>query len=444
MNIFEFEEKYKIVLEKIEEWNYLRVKVAFELKNKENVTYIKKQKTPFLQKIYNKINKIKQMFYKFYNWFGKYEYIFFSDSMERKILNNVYFDKFSDRIIEKLDKATLLIETPNPKHYKNTYTKNIVSMSLIDFFTFIVTIFKNYDGCQNLEDILKDYDIKLDIKKAIRYYNASYTIYSILLKVYRPKIVFVNCYYCKEGLITAAHDLNIKVVEIQHGVISKMHFGYVSKIDLNEKYFPDTLLSFGEKEKVLSNLLIKNIIPIGSFYIEHIRNTFKQDKNLVKKINNYYISIGISMQDQEWERKLIFDFIRSCANLNPNILFIIIPRKRKDFPVFSPNVLVETSLDCYNIILHCNIHMTLYSSCSLEAPSLGIPNILINSKHFAKDYYEQILDTYHTLYIEEMSEFTKAVKELLLLDSKEIINKNRSVFYPEYEKNILKFIRRLL
>ena len=439
MNIFEFEEKYKDILENIEEWGYLRLKVAFILKNKNNLNVHKNKN----YKLFNYLSKIKNLFFGFSNWFYKYDYIFFSDSSERKIINNRYFDKISDDIIDKLKTNVLLIENPTPNHFKNTYTKRVVSLTILEMFSFIIRKFVILAYDKKLEKLLLNNNINIDLKKEIKYFKSKYLIYKLLFKIYKPNAIFINCAYCNPSLIKAANDLKINTIELQHGVISKVHFGYISSLNLNKTYFPKKLLSFGEQERKLENLLIEDVIPIGSFYLTYIlKNNIKNNelKNIKK---DYKVSIGISMQDQDWERELIFDFILKYNKKYKDTLFILIPRKRKDFPSFSKNVIVYDKLDCYNIILHCDIHMTLYSSCALEAPTLGIPNILVNKKNYAKNYYGDILDDFHTRFVNGIEEFRKYINDLLILKKENIQIKNKDVFVPEYEKNILKFIEDL-
>ena len=115
MNIFKFENKYKDILENIEEWAYLRIDVANYLRDKNNNDIIKRESA---KKFISKLQKIRTIFYGFNNWFKKYDGLVFSDSAERRILDGKYIDKISDDIIDRLKpNKNLMIELPNPKHY---------------------------------------------------------------------------------------------------------------------------------------------------------------------------------------------------------------------------------------------------------------------------------------------------------------------------------------
>ena len=447
-NIFEFEKKYKDILEDIEEWAYLRIPVAFYLKNKENKKHKEEiKKISKIRKILNKIKKfkkIKNIFYGFKNWFGKYDYLFFSDSGERRFIKNSYMDKIADDIIKRIGKEkVLLIETPNSIHYKNIFTKKIVSHLFLNFLAKLihVLIYVRQENIKKLKKILNLENINLNLLFLKKMFFSKYVIYKLLLTIYKPKAIFINCAYCNISLIKAAKELGIKTIEVQHGVISKYHFGYNSNIVINNDYLPDILLSFGE---TVETNLVKTIFPIGSFYLDYLKNNFKSDEKLTLLINNYKIVIGISMQDQEWERKALFDFLIPIAKERKDILFLIIPRKRKDFPQFPTNIIIYDELDCYNTIMHCDIHLTLYSSCALEAPTLGIPNILINYKDFANKYYKDTLSSYHTKIVNNKEEFLNILEQLLKLNKRKIIENNKNVFADNYEKRINNFLKDLL
>ncbi len=456
MDIFEFEEKYKSTLEDIEEWAYLRIAVGFYLKNQNN--NIKVTKLTFSQKLKNKfkvIQQYKNIFYGFRNWFRKYDYIFFTYTDQRKIINEIAVDKLSDPIIKKLEQKgykALMIEKANPVRFdrKKIDTKYIVSRELLNIVLNLFIMFCKIKFFKNMNNLIlieaENFLENIDLKKQIINFRASESFYSVLFSLYKPKGIFIICSYCNMPIVKAAKKYDIKVIELQHGVISKKHFGYISEISFDKNYFPDLLLSFGENEKEIVQT-IDTIEPIGSYYMEYLSNHFYENKALNEQLQKYEIIIGISMQEQEWERKIIFDFLNKFANKNKSILYIIIPRFRKGFPVFPDNIIVlDDTLDCYQTIMYCDIHMTLYSSCALEVPSFGIPNILLNSKNFAKDFYGNILNTYHTKYLQEsnLEDFFPFIDILLKLDKSKIIENNQDVFKIKYDNNINFFIKEYL
>lgn len=445
MKINDLEIKYKNQLSDIEEWAYIRVALGEHLLNKDKGVF---HRFSYYKRVKDFFKYLWDIFYGFSFWFKKYQYLFFSDSAERREIDGTYVDKLSDDIIERLSiENSLMIELPNPKHYSRIIisTKNIVSQIPLKILARVLKKIQfNETKLKVLNDIFYKEKISFDFIDTIKTYKASYIVYKILLKIYKPKLIFINCYYCRFGLIEAAKELGINVIEIQHGVINNEHFAYRSIIEVNQKYLPNILLSFGENETKLKDRLIKKNYPIGSFYLEHIENNFQINSNLLNIIEPYKYVVGVSLQEADWERSLILDFLIKCANSDSTVLYILIPRKRKDFLVtFPSNIIIYDRLDCYNIILHCNVHCSLYSSCALEAPSLGIPNILIDIDGFASKYYKNILSNAHTKYVTTEENFFVALKELAFLKKNFIQNKNKNIFLKNYNDNIVSFLKKL-
>jgi len=444
MNIFEFENKYKSILENIEEWAYIRIKFGYKMKDQ---NLLEKQVNIKINQIKNFIHYIKSIFYGFTNWFNKYDYLCFSDSSQRKIINGQYYDKLFDSLINKLSNKTLIIELPNKKHYRINQVKSkyIVSEIPIKILSYITKIFVKVHTINELDKLFLKENIKCNYLKYLHRFNSEYLVYKFILKLYKPKSIFISCFYCRPWLVKAANDLNIKVVELQHGVINKEHFAYVSSLKLDKKYFPTYLLSFGLNEKNLKGLLISNVYPIGSFYLEHIKLNFYNNKELNNLIKPYKVIVGVTMQKESWEIKELIAFIKKAALENDQILYIMIPRFIDNIDYNLPsNVVMYNKIDCYNIIMHCDIHVTLYSSCALEAPSLGIPNILININNFAYRYYKDSLSSYHTLTVSNIQDFFKSVDKLTLLDKQKIQIKNQDIFIDKYDEKISYFLKCLL
>ena len=448
ITLFELEDKYKDILENIEEWAYIRLKVGFYLRNKENKEN-KNLKNNKINNISNKLLKIKDIFYGFKNWFGNYEYLFFSYSEQRKLINNKWKNKSMDDLIDKINKKALLMETNNTKRFKNVYTKYIVGEEIIYFLGKIFLLFcvKGFfwnNDYEKIRNILKNNNIKINLEKEIKSFFIFKFIYKSIIKFYKPKKVFVTCYYCRLPLVKACHEMNIPIVDIQHGVISKEHFGYISNIKIDKCYIANEILSFGENEKQIKNFMIKKTYPIGSYYLEYLKNHFKPSKEILTLKKKYEYCIGISMQDQAWEHNNMMKFANELSKIHKNILFLIIPRKNNHFSFKESNIRIVTFLDCYNTIMHCDVHMTLYSSCALEAPTLGIPNILVNVNNMATKYYIDMLSNYHTKIIDKTDSFYNVFKELILLDSQKIKEKNKKIFVPDYNKQVLDYVRNYL
>jgi hypothetical protein len=442
MSVLEFEKKYKSILEKIDEWSYIRISFGFYLTSNPNINDSDSlhKETFFgkLKKILKKSLIFKNISFGFKNWFKNYDFIFFSDSNERRLIEGLYKDKIADDIIDRLPGKTLLIELPNDSHYRNVYSKHIVSESILLLFSLLLKFSIKSSHIKELDELLEKEGIKINYQKTIKYFNSQYVIYKKLLRIYKPKIVFVNCADCRMALVKAAHELGIKVAEVQHGVINDKHYAYVSDLNLNRSYYPDILLSFGLNETKIKNLIIKRVIPIGSYYLNYIKHNFKLDKRIKRIISKYKVIIGVTLQDLDWTFEGMIDFVKSLAKQKQNYLFILIPRKWKvEKNLEEKNIIIMENF--YETIMYCNIHTTLYSTCCLEAPYLGIPNVLVDINGYASIYYKEILSPLHTKIVNNENDFFIAVEELLKLSKDEIIY-NHKDFFVDYEENIKKAI----
>ncbi len=459
---FEIENKQK--LENFNDWIYIRmkynsnfVKQNFENKNK------KSSKKYFNKKLLIDLFGIKLIrvlkflfliFYGFFNWFNSYEILLISDCKQRVLIEGKYYNKLVDPIIEKLKpRKSLLIEIMNSTPYKLKMikTKYIVSFNgirvLVEILRRILKCLmsKKYSiKLKNFEKLFSDLKCFTDYKSmfitSILYQICLEKIFYLIFKIYKIKILFITCYYGKEGIIKAAKKLKIKVIEIQHGVIGNNHPAYNSLIKLDKNCIPDKLLTFS-KEGANKEFIIKDIFPIGSFYLEYINSHFVPDEELLRLLNKYKFSFSVSLQIT-CENELI-EFILVLASKYVDYIFILIPRfytKKYDSFILPSNVIFYPKLDFYQITKHCNFHISAYSTTSLEAPSLGKPNILFNINGYAKKYYGFMEQMKHTIIIENDLEFFYAVQNLSFLEEKDIILTNSSLFINNYNKNIEDFL----
>lgn len=443
INTLELEKKYKEKLEIIPEWNYLR-------------NYYRQTDSGITSHI-NKFKVFKNLFYGFFSWFKKYDYLYFSDSSERKNINNKKFDILCDSIVDHIGQdLSLVIEKPfSNNHFdkKCVNSNNIVSYLIFNILSVILVKFYNEKvRIEVLEDINQEYNLNIDYKYRVRLFNAQLKIFNIYFKFIKPKVIFFNCYYDKQAIVKVANDLNIKTVEIQHGIISSMHSAYISDLELDSSYIPKYLFAVSEKVKqILINKKSvynqENIFITGSYYLNYLQKNFIHNEKLRDIQSRYSFSLAITLQ-KTFELKML-NFINVVANKLPNILFIIIPRDYSNneinFNLKNSNMIMYPELDCYNILLHCDLHCTIYSTCAIEAPFLGIKNILINIENNS-----HILDEFTTLdntsIVEDFQDFQDLIN--LYLQKNEFsgkidneLNKNNSVLnYTDNLKIALKEI----
>jgi len=395
---------------------------------------------------------IKSLFYGFFNWFKSYDCWVLSASNYRVKIGDKYFDKYFDYPASKI-KNTLFIELSVNPHFKRSklFSKNIVSRAPLVIFEKLYSLFilsKKIDYSL-YEDIQAEYNTSINPNYSVKKMISQYKSMRILLFFKKtPKYVFIAPSFMSFGYVKALKEKNVLVIEVQHGVINKEHFGYNYYEDYNKNYFPDYLLSFGEREIEVfdeSNTYIAqgDVIPVGSYYIDYISKSFKNEFDT----SGYRLTFSVSMQDCGIGLKLL-QFLIKVASENLDCLFMLKPRRTPiskytalyDIP---KNIFFIDELDVYKTILHSDFHITAYSSCALEAPAMGVKNILINLENKSKEYYSNVLDNRTTDYISSEFEFNELLKTLEVLPRETVRSLHKDVFKSNYQANIDSFLDKI-
>lgn len=402
----------------------------------------------------NLIKLVWSIFKNFHKWFLKYDYWFIGDSLDRKKAGDKYYNIFLDFPATKLTKV-LFIELPIYSHRKNKDipTENLVSKSLLIVFETLYTkIFLRNIKISNISEIEKlvqNENVELDIQSISKKMIAQHKIMSFLLKVKKPKTVFLTTSYSNYGYIKALKEKKVTVIEFQHGVINKEHYGYNLFLPFDANYFPDKLLTFGNQEQEVftgGNLWIKkeNVFPIGSFFIEYSINNYEENNELNKIISNYNKTISVSLQDCNIGESLIEKLIES-AIATPKILYLLKPRRqeKKNYLSkykFPDNIIFIDNLDVYQTIMQSDFHLTAYSSCVLEAPAMGVKNIIFNLENKGKEYYNNILAPSTTTYVESVAELVQEINAASIIKKNRIKENHKQVIVPNYKDRITSFL----
>ncbi len=451
----EVEEKYDVSSIRVDgeqAWPYLRIAYA--------TSYLFKgrrmRRTRSKASAGSIIDSIGKLFYGFGGWFRQYDYVIFSTSRRnvRKRIEGKYFDRFADPLADELGRdKTLVIEDPEPDHLlrEEVYTKNITGIYPIYLLSAVKRKLSPgplvIEGQTTLDHIKKDYGLEVNDERIIRVFRSRYSAYKRFFKHLKPSFVFVVCSYYDMGKVKAAKDLDIEVVEIQHGSIGEGHEAYNIYADLNRVFYPDHMLVFGKRDaEILEHgrfVDAGNAYTVGSFYIDYLKHNFKPDTSFVNRLKKFKKVVGVTLQSTV-EDELI-GFIIACAALDRDIGYILVPRHpiERDYSdlVLHENVMVELEHEFYELMLYVDIHSTVYSSCAVEAPSLGAPNILININNLSKLYFSSLLrDERVSKYVETPEEFLEAVRSFNGMSREYVASLNEDIIKPGYLDNIKLFI----
>ena len=451
----DIENKYhieNIYFDRYQVWPIIRMVLFFKLREKNKKHNNKNEKISKINSsiIFNNILNIDNFKAIFNLIIGRYKFALLTDSLELRNINGHFIDKISYNLINIIDEKNIFI-IENSYHYKlpkNILYKNCLNQYLIRLIirVFIKVVYLGKAKIENeetLKGILNELNISLNYYHIISEFISSYKFYKLLFKIGNIKVVFVNCYYSlqNQAAVFAARELNINVIELQHGIINEEHPAYYFSIPMQEKYFPNYLFAFGEyiKDILKSSRYIKNqnIIAIGNAYIDYIKNEYKPQTEIFNYLqlikDRYDFVVAVSLQEI-YENETI-EFIKRAAIMDRRIYYILVPRNYKKYSESEMNLEIyninNSYLDIYKIIIFADYHSTVSSTCALEAPALGVANIFINIDNKSKEYYGNILDPVYNRYANNPNEFIKIIREWASPDKEAI----KSMHIKYYENN---------
>ncbi len=398
-------------------------------------------------------NFIRNLFYGVKHLFKRYDYLYFSSIDQRKNVDSQFIDKSVDSFCSELGSG-LVIEMSSSNHFnkKDVPQNPIISKSIFYFFIFIYSKFfirsKQIKNAQVLESILNQYEVDIDYLTIMKRVIAQYRLMKILLKFHKPKAVFFVCYYTNMGFIKALREKGIKVIEIQHGLINDSHDAYNVFKEIDNEYYPEFLLTFGSIEKDVfkkhtNNFIdVNKVIPIGNFYTDYILHKSVNNERINKLKVQYKFVVTVTGQNHYTEDILI-KFLKDAATKAPDVCVLYVPRtvsKSYDNYGFPKNLIKMDWLNCYESIVQSDFHSTVFSSCALEAPSMGIQNILININNLSKEHFGDILvNPLITQFVNSSDEFIEIIRSMDKLPKNQIVSSNSNIIFPGYKNNIIQF-----
>jgi len=190
-------------------WPYLRMYYHWHYMKKTASEWGEKEVSPPLSQRLKEMPK--NSLYGFRNWFGKYDYVALSTTLERKNIDGEYFNKLLDPVIDELGRDKVLyIENPAPSLYpaEKVHTKNIVSYSLLLLLGQVLNMVLRRSCIIQNRSILntsqKEYGLEIDDVEIIRSFAAERIGFDLLFRRIRPKAILLSCYYGRMPAIKAA------------------------------------------------------------------------------------------------------------------------------------------------------------------------------------------------------------------------------------------------
>lgn len=297
LNIFFVEEKnnyFDLFYNKLRIWELIRVEIYLLLSG-EYATFKKKKKNikSILILFMNSLDIFNM------NLFSRSEIIIIESTRYMKIRDS-FLDIYTVQIKNKYIDAKVL-QTISSVEQRKARKNNTYNIQLINILIRIIS--KLFASC-SINSALKKIVFKLlsefdalELRKIVinKYYFTivSIKVYRAYFKIVKPKQIFIVGNNSKEGLIYAAKQLNIDVVEIQHGILNKicLIYSYPEKIKGILQFFPTKFLYYNFFLKMTKYLPLssENIIESDMTYHTWVSNVYfdeyKRKKNTIAFIS---------------------------------------------------------------------------------------------------------------------------------------------------------------
>ena len=362
-------------------------------------------------------------FYNPFQLFRHYDLWMFTGCERRKRIGDKMIQRVSGGASTSIDRC-LMVEKPSKfiGHYRRSdiQEKHIVSEAWQLMTLRIIELLSRpfpvkVENEELLKKILLDKNLAFDYKHYLRLLNAQRVAMRLMLGItWRPMMVMMESPYDSMGYMWAFHQVGVKVIELQHGVLNRNHNAY-NAIAYERQMNPDCICVFGEEEYNYFTKEKRDYAPFvkmtGLYMLELADLYFNVDifVEYAKKYNRIIVAAGQSNAEKE-----LSEFVDAVARERKDMLFIYIPRSSNADVYFNTdNVLLKTDVNIYEYLKWADIHITISSTTCLEAHYFHTPTIFVDLNHLATEYYGNILTNKNgAVYITKQEEFAGAVNEL--------------------------------
>lgn len=350
----------------------------------------------------------------------KRDYLFFANGYYLTNFQGELLHKFFTPILDQVSAKSLVFYQGSS--WKCGEASALSLQSLMLFFDILSRLKASFPienkKISSILHLSKQYFSKADIKQ-LRQKLISFLIkkeiYIFILRIQKPKIVFLVNYYDvnHQPLVFAANKLKIPIVDIQHGVQSGKHIAYNAWKDLPIKGFNSVVDSFWHWDKLSS---ANNAKQLGDTVLRYVTG-------------NIWLNYVISQTKD-------FDSYQKIINGRKMILFCAQPFSVPFPPSLVATIKATAAKYCWVIRLHptmeaerqrfqqllnelgigelvfmqqfadaqlfvplhlCDLHVCISSSTTIEASLLGKPTIVLDpsGKEFYEEYEEENQIVYH-------------------------------------------------
>ncbi len=150
-------------------------------------------------------------------------------------------------------------------------------------------------------------------------------------------------------------------------------------------------------------------------------------------------SIIIAVSHQEPFHNLLIDFISKASKFNSNILFLIFTRSliNDNHSFETHNVIFVNDLNIYEGFQFCDYHISINSTCVLEAFQFGLRSILLDINNLASQYYGNTFINFKSIrFVTDPSDLIRLLYcDDFTVSKIEIIEEGKIFFRPNFLNN---------
>ena len=481
--IGEIERKYEVDLISLPDgtklWNLIRILLYFYLQKEKSRKLSDKSKKNYNFRL--KISTIKEGLTPLKIPSKEIRICGFSNTGSRKYRDGKFYDIYLDTLDDLMGNDFVVFEWPSEQGHRQNYggmiySKNYVPLHLPfttkTFWDIILYKFFNKTPykIQNLSilDEIIDYfanSVNLEKEMVNKYINESIAIFwymkgffKKLLSSISPKLVLIVCGYGRinMAIVQACRELNIPSVELQHGLITENHPGYVKTMKSdNRDCIPEYLLTYGDFFTDIvrrGNLFEKEkVVSVGFPYLEEVKKSKPViDEKLEGFISSFARNILITSQWTVAEeiKNFTINLSKELIKNKLNVGIIFKPhqhdwREYTDIGNYKNIFLADKYDNAYEILKVVDIHSTVYSTSGLEALAFGKPNIFINVGKTSIEDIIHVVDSTSSFMASSPDEYIK-IFEMLTENYEEASSEAKKIseifFKPNAKKNIANFL----
>ncbi len=397
------------------------------------------------------------MFWKNPFLIGRTTVLCYGGARRNKLEDGKWWNIFFDPLFEEWSVSHVVLEDPfDFKHFVPTKSKHVRYMD----FLVVLRNLKIALGLSKVsfspqeEAIIKEIESHIErvfglrltlreyFKKVLEQRKASLPLISRLLKRTRPKLILLLDSSSRTTFIEAARHLEIPVVELQHGVITKYHLGYNFPPPRRvHSTFPDYLLVFGDYWRKVAHYPIPSahVISVGYPFFEKNLEKYQgvEKQDLIVFISQGTIGHLLSKFAAE---------LSQVKGLGYKIVYKLHPGEigtwKNDYPWLVSSgirVIDDLTVSLYDLFSVAKIQVGVYSTGLFEG--LGFDLFTVLYKAPGIEYLSDLIDSGVVRVVSDVKGMLEALQEYQSRTPKEM---SKLFFKPNSIHNTILSLNKIL